>query len=76
MLIVSCSLQRWTRDKMLSFVPPDGKFKLMDYRYTPATASAVSQTAVPFALRTGVTIDEQVDIWVRPLVAIRFIGNS
>ena len=29
-----------------------------------------------FDVKTGVTIDEQVDIWVRPLVAIRFIGNS
>ena len=29
-----------------------------------------------FDVKTGVTIDEQVDIWVSPLVAIRFIGNS
>ena len=43
---------------MLSFVPPDGKFKLMDYRYSPATATAIAQSAIPFALRPVVTLDE------------------
>ncbi|PPQ77453.1 hypothetical protein CVT24_009913 [Panaeolus cyanescens] len=31
-------LQRWLRDKTLSFVPPDGKFTLLEYRYTPSTS--------------------------------------
>ena len=57
-LLTLFSLQRWTRDKVLSFVPPDGKFKLMDYRFAPATASAIAQSAVPLALRTSVTLDE------------------
>ena len=51
------SLQRWTRDKVLSFVPPDGKFKLMEYRYSPTTASAIAQSAVPIVLRPAVTLD-------------------
>ncbi|KAF9057497.1 Mu homology domain-containing protein [Panaeolus papilionaceus] len=36
-------LQRWLRDKTLSFVPPDGKFILAEYRYTPNTASPAAQ---------------------------------
>ena len=30
----------------------------MDYRYSPATASAIAQSAIPFALRPVVAIDE------------------
>ncbi|KAJ3554797.1 hypothetical protein NM688_g2919 [Phlebia brevispora] len=48
-------LQRWSRDKQLSFVPPDGRFTLMEYRYAPGS---LHQTAVPFALKAGVKIDE------------------
>ncbi|KAH9942998.1 clathrin adaptor mu subunit [Epithele typhae] len=61
--LVDCSfhpcvrLARWTRDKVLSFVPPDGRFKLMDYRYSPATASAIAQSAIPIALRPSVSLD-------------------
>lgn len=44
------SLQRWKRDKSLSFVPPDGRFTLMDYRFAPS-GSATSTTA-----GTGATI--------------------
>ncbi|KAF7433124.1 hypothetical protein PC9H_005072 [Pleurotus ostreatus] len=32
-------LQRWARDKSLSFVPPDGNFTLFEYRYAPAASS-------------------------------------
>ncbi|KAI0676750.1 clathrin adaptor mu subunit [Trametes maxima] len=51
-------LQRWSRDKILSFVPPDGKFKLMDYRYVPVSASSMNQVSVPFILRPVVKVDE------------------
>lgn len=51
-------LQRWARDKTLSFVPPDGRFKLMEYRYVPASASNMHQVAVPIALRNTIQIQE------------------
>ncbi|KAL7282033.1 hypothetical protein ACG7TL_003500 [Trametes sanguinea] len=51
-------LQRWARDKVLSFVPPDGKFKLMEYRYVPISASSLNQVSVPFILRPAVQVDE------------------
>ncbi|KII95969.1 hypothetical protein PLICRDRAFT_170561 [Plicaturopsis crispa FD-325 SS-3] len=36
-------LPRWKRDRALSFVPPDGRFTLMEYRFDPtASASAPS----------------------------------
>ncbi len=43
---------------MLSFVPPDGKFKLMEYRYAPVSASSLNQVSVPFILRPTVKVDE------------------
>jgi len=52
-------LPRWARDKTLSFVPPDGRFKLMEYRYAPTSASSVHQIAVPLALRSSILIQEQ-----------------
>ncbi|KAJ8502438.1 hypothetical protein ONZ45_g11751 [Pleurotus djamor] len=32
-------LQRWAKDKVLSFVPPDGHFTLFEYRYVPGASS-------------------------------------
>ncbi|KAH9853898.1 clathrin adaptor mu subunit [Lenzites betulinus] len=51
-------LQRWSRDKVLSFVPPDGKFKLMEYRYAPVSANSLNQVSVPLVLRPTVLVDE------------------
>lgn len=41
---------RWERDTVLSFIPPDGKFKLLEYE-----APGLAQ--VPLALRARVTTD-------------------
>ncbi|CAA7259490.1 unnamed protein product [Cyclocybe aegerita] len=56
-------LQRWAQNKTFSFVPPDGKFILVEYRYSPSSAilraSAPSATAAPpvtNATRDGVPI--------------------
>ena len=61
-LLRSARLQRWKRDKALSFVPPDGKFTLMEYRYVPPTSRSLSapsaQVPVPFTLKPAVTIEE------------------
>ncbi|KAK2466394.1 hypothetical protein APHAL10511_002036 [Amanita phalloides] len=35
-------LQKWNRDKVLSFIPPDGRFVLGDYRYLPPAAAAAT----------------------------------
>jgi AP-3 complex subunit mu len=58
-------LNRWTRGKTLSFVPPDGKFTLAEYRYSP-TASTLASIAVtkdnvpvPFALKTLFDVESQ-----------------
>ena len=55
-------LQRWKRDKALSFVPPDGNFTLMEYQYLPPASRSLSapssQVPVPFALKPMVTIEE------------------
>ncbi|TFK43309.1 Mu homology domain-containing protein [Crucibulum laeve] len=56
-------LQRWTRDKALSFVPPDGRFVLAEYRYspnpstTPASGSAsATSTAIANLAKDNVPI--------------------
>lgn len=55
-------LPRWVRDKSLSFVPPDGRFTLMEYRVaTSSTSTAVAAAApvpLPFALRASVRLDD------------------
>ncbi|KAH0587131.1 AP-3 complex subunit mu-1 [Termitomyces sp. J132] len=43
-------LKRWSDSKILSFIPPDGRFVLAEYRYAPNQASAsarFSNTTVP-----------------------------
>ena len=56
--LCSFSLQRWSRDKIFSFVPPDGKFILAEYRYAPNLSnlstlgriSAPSSTSAPLSV--------------------------
>lgn len=68
------SLQRWSRDKIFSFVPPDGKFTLAEYRYSPNTSSATTRISasappsgttivkdnvpIPFSLKTNFDLQE------------------
>lgn len=47
------SLQRWARDKSLSFVPPDGRFILAEYRYAPNTASSARLVGPQNAITTN-----------------------
>ncbi|KAI0637697.1 clathrin adaptor mu subunit [Trametes polyzona] len=71
-------LQRWARDKVLSFVPPDGKFKLMEYRYTPVSASSMNQVSVPFILRPMVKVDEHggtIDVTLSSRLTTRTMEN-
>jgi AP-3 complex subunit mu len=44
---LTTSLQRWTRDKCLSFIPPDGQFILADYRFAPNTSTTLNPRFVP-----------------------------
>lgn len=41
---------KWSRDGVLSFIPPDGKFKLMEYE-------GGGKTAVPVGVKAGLTQD-------------------
>lgn len=59
-------------------MPPDGKFKLMDYRYTPATTSAVAQTSIPLVFRPTVQIDEHggtIDVTLSSRLTTRTMEN-
>lgn len=66
-------LQRWVRDKSLSFIPPDGRFVLAEYRFAPSAsvpaarfAQSSSQTAntsrdtvpIPFVIRTVFDLED------------------
>ncbi|KLO16382.1 clathrin adaptor, mu subunit [Schizopora paradoxa] len=54
-------LQKWSKDKMLSFVPPDGSFVLMEFRYSPVVSGVVSAPRpipLPFTLTPSITLSE------------------
>jgi len=63
-------LQRWSRDKIFSFIPPDGKFTLAEYRYSPNTSSsstiasplgtsiAKDNVPIPFGLKINFDLQE------------------
>ncbi|EEB95107.1 hypothetical protein MPER_05978, partial [Moniliophthora perniciosa FA553] len=56
-------LKRWSANKSLSFVPPDGRFTLADYSYSPsslASASAVTPpktVPIPFQIKPNLDTD-------------------
>jgi len=82
-------LQRWTRDKSLSFVPPDGHFILLDYRYVPSDpASTVTGSGtpgirgelvhVPIVLKSSIEINEfggKLDLTLTSRLASRTMEN-
>jgi hypothetical protein len=43
---------KWLREGILSFVPPDGKFKLFEFQGAPQSRS------LPLALKPGLVIEE------------------
>jgi len=57
-------LNRWARGKTFSFVPPDGKFILAEYRYSPTGSSSGSANAsplrdtipIPFLIKSNVEL--------------------
>lgn len=55
-------LQKWIRDRSLSFVPPDGRFTLMEYRFAPSGSGVVGnnirQIPVPFSLSPHVVLSD------------------
>ncbi|KAF8914140.1 clathrin adaptor mu subunit [Gymnopilus junonius] len=60
-------LSRWSRDKTFSFVPPDGKFILAEYKYSPnappvstiaAPPAAMYNVPIPFVLKTNFDLQD------------------
>jgi len=51
-------LQRWSRDKVFSFVPPDGQFVIAEYQYGPPHGALSGNVPVPIAFKANVTTDE------------------
>ncbi|KAF8485290.1 clathrin adaptor mu subunit [Russula ochroleuca] len=63
-------LSRFTKSKTLSFIPPNGRFTLMDYRFDPsankpgaapaltAAGAAQLQVQVPLALRAALSVTD------------------
>ncbi|KAF8204837.1 Mu homology domain-containing protein [Pholiota molesta] len=44
-------LNRWSRGRTFSFVPPDGKFILADYRYSPSVTK--DNIPIPFVIKSN-----------------------
>ena len=44
---------KWLREGILSFVPPDGKFKLFEFQ-----GAASQSRSLPLALKTGLVVED------------------
>ncbi|KZT26916.1 clathrin adaptor mu subunit [Neolentinus lepideus HHB14362 ss-1] len=88
-LLTDCSfhpcvrLPRWSKDKCLSFVPPDGHFILQEYRYSPSSTShpsalGVNQVPIPIMLKPSVMVNETggtIDVTVTSRLTTRAIED-
>ncbi|KIM33439.1 hypothetical protein M408DRAFT_61322 [Serendipita vermifera MAFF 305830] len=62
-------LPRWTKDKTISFVPPDGRFVLMEYRLGSTGSAVASVATIPFSMKSSVELLENsanVDLVFQP----------
>lgn len=56
-------LPKWAKDKTLSFVPPDGRFILMEYRMATTGTSTALVAPVPFNLTAAIDLlDESANV--------------
>ncbi|KAJ4000541.1 Mu homology domain-containing protein [Lentinula boryana] len=69
-------LLRWNRDKILSFVPPDGRFTLMDYTYSsnplPSPSPAQQSLSSVMSSRTNVALP----FTIKAIVELEDSGGS
>ncbi|PFH52562.1 hypothetical protein AMATHDRAFT_139622 [Amanita thiersii Skay4041] len=72
--------QPWNRDKVLSFIPPDGRFVLAEYRYLPpAVVSAATNASFPAtssAFALGAKDVVPVPLTLRPIIELEDNGGS
>ncbi|KAM6495683.1 Mu homology domain containing protein [Amanita muscaria] len=73
-------LQRWNRDKVLSFIPPDGRFVLAEYRYLPPAAStgASSDPSTNLAFSSALVAKDlvPVPITLKPIIELEENGGT
>lgn len=48
--------KRWMKDRVLSFIPPDGAFKLMDYQVAKPQGGVERPIAIPLALKPSMQL--------------------
>ncbi|GLB33446.1 putative adaptor complexes medium subunit family protein [Lyophyllum shimeji] len=73
-------LKRWKESKVLSFVPPDGRFVLAEYRYAPGSTAAAARfvnTPAPTAPPLNLTRDNvPVPFTIKSAVDLEDNGGS
>ncbi|GAA5881412.1 hypothetical protein JCM16303_000169 [Sporobolomyces ruberrimus] len=48
---------KWAKDKVVSFVPPEGTFRLLSFLHTPPrTSPALSLALLPFSITSSITL--------------------
>ncbi|GAA5969866.1 hypothetical protein JCM11641_008069 [Rhodosporidiobolus odoratus] len=53
----SVRYNRWSKDKVVSFVPPDGAFPLLSFVHTPPkTTPALALALLPFSITSSITL--------------------
>jgi AP-3 complex subunit mu len=77
-ILYAFSLQKWNRDKVLSFIPPDGRFTLGEYRYLPPAAAATVAPDVstsPSALAAAAKDVVPIPIALKPVIEFEENGG-
>ncbi|KAF8631235.1 hypothetical protein AX15_002564 [Amanita polypyramis BW_CC] len=72
-------LQKWNHNKVLSFIPPDGRFVLADYRYLPPAAAAAIATdaSTSSSALTAVGKDSvPIPILIKPVIEVEENGGT
>jgi len=72
-------LQKWNHDKVLSFIPPDGRFTLGEYRYIPPAAAAALAPDVstgPSALVAATKDIVPVPVVLKPVIEFEENGAT
>ncbi|KAI0260936.1 Mu homology domain-containing protein [Gloeopeniophorella convolvens] len=69
-------LSRWAQSKTLSFVPPDGRFTLMEYRVDPAAAKPGATTAAPLTAAAAAQTQVQVPFTLRADLSVSEHGGT
>jgi len=67
--------KKWNKDAVLSFIPPDGHFKLLEYRVVKSTSGVTRPIGMPLSVKPAIKLEKNGGESSCPVVASRLDGN-